>query len=446
MGDITIKTYEGSIPLVSIVVAVYNSEKYLKLAMESILNQSYTDIEVIAVDDGSSDGSLEILKELAARDHRLSIYENHEESDGAAAARNLGISHASGKYLMVLDSDDFFETDMIEKTYLYAEKNHADVVIYDGYRYDDRNGVDLERNSILYRDKLPVKGDVFAPGNNRDNLFVMTLGAAWNVLFSMKMVKEHGLSFKSFHHADDFEFVYMAFVYAKKIAVLRERLVHYRVNHAGSQAASVNLWPETAWKAMLSFKGALCEAGVYEEYRIAFLRVAARYINFYINNMSTESSFVRLFNDLKDEWLDELGLTDALQEEIDDDSLYGIITLLRETTPAGYLFKKNMGLPPFDKAVAWKNAVPENSEVAIWGADRLGTDVFYSIFWNRDYRPVIWVDAQYEEMGYPIRNPEELKEVTFDYILIIAKSDEHWNDIVQRLKDIGIDPHKAIRV
>ena len=446
MGDMLGNANKNSSALVSIVVAVYNSAKYLRQAMESILNQSYSDIEVIAVDDGSSDGSLEILYDLASHDHRLTVYENHEESDGAAVARNIGISHATGKYLMVLDSDDFFEKDMIEKLCFLAEENAADVVICDGYRYDDRNGVDLERNSILYRDKLPADARIFAPEENKDNLFVMTLGAAWNVLFSLQLIRKYDLMFKSFHHADDFELVYMAFAHAEKIMILPERLVHYRVNHAGSQAANVDCWPDTAWKAMLSFKKALMAAGLFETYRVAFLRVAARYVSFYINSMSSEQSFIKLFDELKNERLDELGLKTARSEEIDDDGLYGLIRLLNETSAAGYLFRKMKGVAPFDRAVAWKAAVPENSAVAIWGADRIGTDVFYSIFWNRDYKPVIWVDRQYKEMGYPICDPEELKNAEFDHILVIARSNEQWEQVLQQLTEMGIGSEKAVCV
>lgn len=433
---------------VSIVVAVYNAEKYLRQAITSILDQTYREIEVIAVDDGSVDASLRILREFEHQDERLTVYENREESDGAAAARNLGISHANGEFLMVLDSDDFFEPDMIEKAVGLAESQEADVVVFDGYRFDDKNQVDLERNSILCRDKLPGDRNAFAPIENKDNLFVMTIGAAWNALFSMELVRKHQLRFRSFHHADDFEFVYLAFAHAERIAVLPERLVHYRVNHAGSQAANVNKWPDTAWQSMLSFRDALIRDGLFEDFRIAFLRVAARYLYFYINNMSDTDSFVKLFLDLKDRYLEELGLKgeQTNETEIDDESLYRLMSLIGSATPQEYLFRKLNKKPPFDSTVSWKDSIPENAAIALWGADRIGTEVFYDILWERHYRVVIWVDAQYKELGYPVKSTEELEGSTFDYVLVSAPKGPKWEGIREQLIGIGIADDRILRI
>lgn len=429
---------------VSIVVAVYNAEKYLEKAIRSILNQTFSDIEIIAVDDGSKDSSLKILNDLAKCDERLKILENHEESDGAALARNIGIRHATGRYLMILDSDDFFENDMIEKAYKLAEKSDADIVIFDGYRFDDKNQVDLERNSILYRDKLPIDRCVFEPEENKNNLFTMTIGAAWNVLFSMKIIKEYDLEFKSFHHADDFEFVYLAFAHAKKIAVLPERLIHYRVNHADSQAANVNKWPDTAWQSMLSFKNALEKDDLFDEYRVAFLRVAARYINFYINSMNDEDSFIKLFNNLQEKYLNELGFTGISKEELEDDDLFNAINLIINSSPSGFLFRKLKKQKPFDKVVSWKKYIPENSKIALWGADRMGTDVFHNILWERDYKMSIWVDNQFEEIGYPVKSPKKLLNSDFDYVLVCANSKLQWMSIFNILTDMGIKKEKII--
>ncbi len=434
--------------MVSVVVAVYNAEKYLRQTITSILDQTYREIEVIAVDDGSTDGSPEILHELERQDARLTVLQNHEESDGAAAARNLGVSRATGKYLMVLDADDFFEPDMIGKAVSRAENTGSDVVVFDGYRYDDKNRVDLERNSILCRDKLPKDKPVFAPGENGKDLFVMTIGAAWNVLFSMDLVRQHGLLFKSFHHADDFEFVYLAFAHARRIAVLPERLMHYRVNHSGSQAANVNKWPDTAWQSMLSFREALIRDGLFEQYRVAYLRVAARYLNFYISSMSDAANFVKLYRDLQERCLAEIGLTENSTNaaEIGDEMLYRTMLLIGRGSPEEYLFRRLNRQEPFDGTVTWKARIPEHAAIALWGADRIGTEVFYDILWERHYRVVIWVDDQYRELGYPVRSTEELRDTGFDYVLVSAPKGPRWEGIRARLLDAGVADERIIRI
>ena len=112
---------------VSVINPVFNVEPYLKQCMDSVVGQTLKDIEIICVDDGSTDGSLDILKEYATEDSRIQIIE--QKNAGAGAARNNGMRHATGKYLSFLDSDDFFEPRMLEKAYDLAEKDQADFVI-----------------------------------------------------------------------------------------------------------------------------------------------------------------------------------------------------------------------------------------------------------------------------------------------------------------------------
>ena len=113
---------------VSVIIPVYNVEPYLKQCMDSVVGQTLKEIEIICVDDGSTDGSLDILREYAAEDNRIQIIE--QKNAGAGAARNNGMRHATGKYLSFLDSDDFFEPRMLEKAYDLAEKDQADFVAY----------------------------------------------------------------------------------------------------------------------------------------------------------------------------------------------------------------------------------------------------------------------------------------------------------------------------
>ena len=118
---------------VSVIIPVYNVEPYLKQCMDSVVGQTLKDIEIICVDDGSTDGSLDILREYAAEDNRIQIIE--QKNAGAGAARNNGMRHATGKYLSFLDSDDFFEPRMLEKAYDLPEKDQADFVAYKSDQY-----------------------------------------------------------------------------------------------------------------------------------------------------------------------------------------------------------------------------------------------------------------------------------------------------------------------
>ncbi len=429
-------------PKVSVIVAVYNSERYLRQALDSILGQTLKETEIIVVDDGSEDESLNILKEYEKIDSRIRVLVNEEESDGAASARNLGMKHATGDYLSILDADDFFEPDMLEKAYNKATDTNADVVIFDGYRYDDINGVDLERNSILVRDRLPVRREVFAPEENDDNLFMMTLGAAWPALFAKEHVDRYGLKFKSFHHADDLEFVYMSLALARTIAVIPKRFVHYRVNIEGSQASMISRWPETAYSAMLSLKDSLIEHGIYERYKTAFVRKAMHYIAFYIDNMITGESFSKLYRELRNGKLKELDLDVAGIEEFDDEYLVSLRDLIMNYPPEEYLIRKLKKEAPFDLSIAWKKRITPGSRLILYGADRLGVGVFYSILWEQDYSVVAWVDQQFEQLGYPVLSPDEIKCLKYDYILITNASALKYKSIKNELTKKGTELDK----
>ncbi len=132
--------------LVSIVIPVYNVEKYLEECLNSVLSQTYHNIEAICVDDASTDGSLAILEKYAGMDERIHIVRN-EKNGGLSFARNAGFSKVRGKYTYYLDSDDYLEQDAIEKLYGYAEKENADCIFFNSKILLDADAV--HKSSIL---------------------------------------------------------------------------------------------------------------------------------------------------------------------------------------------------------------------------------------------------------------------------------------------------------
>jgi glycosyltransferase involved in cell wall biosynthesis len=115
-------------PKVSVIVPVYNTEKYLPACLDSIINQTFKDIEIICINDGSTDNSAKILKKYAKKDLRIRVY--NQKNQGPSAARNAGIKHSKGKYIQFIDSDDQLELDAIKTLYTKAEKNNLDMVMF----------------------------------------------------------------------------------------------------------------------------------------------------------------------------------------------------------------------------------------------------------------------------------------------------------------------------
>ena len=118
--------------LVSIVTPAYNCEKFFEKYINSIISQTYSNIEIIIVDDGSTDGTSSVVRKYCELDNRIKYY--YQTNSGASAARNYGVSKAKGKYLLFVDSDDYIDSDLINKAVTIAEKNQSDAVCFGHYK------------------------------------------------------------------------------------------------------------------------------------------------------------------------------------------------------------------------------------------------------------------------------------------------------------------------
>lgn len=139
-------------PLVSIILPVYNTAPYLNRCMDSIISQTYEKLEIICVDDGSTDGSEKILEEYAKKDLRIKVI--HKKNGGESSARNIGLKMMTGQYIGFLDCDDWVETDMYEKLVSTIIEKEVDMVASAWYK-------DSDKESIRIKNKLPVSEEVF---------------------------------------------------------------------------------------------------------------------------------------------------------------------------------------------------------------------------------------------------------------------------------------------
>ena len=141
---------------VSVIIPVYNTEKYLKSCLDSVINQTLSDIEIICINDGSTDNSLDILEEYANKDDRIKII--NQKNQGVSEARNNGIKLAKSDYFILLDSDDSIENTICEKSYNAIVKNNADINIIGFNIYNNNNLVHTDRELLQnYRNNLKLE-------------------------------------------------------------------------------------------------------------------------------------------------------------------------------------------------------------------------------------------------------------------------------------------------
>ena len=234
MTNVNEKEIEKAFPTVSVVIPVYNAEDYLGQCLDSVLLQSLQDIEVICVDDGSTDGSLSILQMYAMFDERIKVIQ--QENSGAAVARNHGLHEATGKYIIFLDADDFFEEQMLEKMVAKAEEDGSDLVICGYSVFDD--SIKETVHSVEVKEKY-LKQSPFKPKNFAKELFSIALDVPWNKLIRRDLVEEKNILFdEGIRCVDDNFFHCCVMAGAKQISSLKDCFVYYRVNLPGQQTSS----------------------------------------------------------------------------------------------------------------------------------------------------------------------------------------------------------------
>lgn len=218
-------------PKVSVIIPVYNTEKYLRQCLDSVINQTLKEIEIICVDDGSTDGSLEILKEYAGKDGRINIYQ--QENLFAGVARNNGMRHAKGEYIFFMDSDDYCDISLLFKTYNIAQENDADVVVFNHYRQDEING---KRTEVIDVNKNLIKNDLksFSYRNFPKRIMSIVNPVPWNKLIKKDLIYKYNLKFESTSSTNDITFAALCIAVAYKIYYFNEYLVTYRCSTKNS--------------------------------------------------------------------------------------------------------------------------------------------------------------------------------------------------------------------
>lgn len=245
-------------PLVSIVIPVYNASLFLKEAIDSVIKQTYKNLEIICVDDGSTDDSLKILEHYKGIDSRVQIYQ--QKNLHAGIARNNGLSHAHGKYIIFLDSDDVFEKNMIAVLVNAMLTHEVDTIVFNYYSFSGKKCFRKKQN-INYAglEKRPI--------DLRNEIFQVTIGAPWNKFYSMKFVKDCGLQFQGTLNSNDIFFTRLASVYSQKTLFLDKCLVNYRINNNQSLQGNVNKSPTSFAEAFIAIFNELKRNNLLDTYR-----------------------------------------------------------------------------------------------------------------------------------------------------------------------------------
>ncbi len=218
------------LPKVSILVPVYNTSEYLEECLNSLVGQTLEDIEIIVINDGSSDNSLEIINECASKDDRIKII--NKENSGYGASMNKGLNLAAGEYIGIVESDDFVKSDMFESLYELASKNDSDIVKSDFYSYYSKNKISIKADNVCSKGKVfSVKDDVS---------ILKILPSIWSAIYKKDFLVQNNLSFLETKGASyqDTSFAFKALCCAKRIMFTNKAYLYYRSDNENSSVKS----------------------------------------------------------------------------------------------------------------------------------------------------------------------------------------------------------------
>lgn len=337
-------------PIISVIIPVYNVEMHLKKCLDSVLGQTLNDIEVIAINDGSTDNSLNILQQYSSKDARLKVI--NQPNQGVSAARNRGMKYAKGEYLGFIDSDDYIELKMYEELYKYAKKYGCDIVVTNVLD-EDMNDSKVSLNFVegftaINHDQMDdfLKDHFFQFGH-----------AVWNKIFKRRLIEDNHILFHDYREvsSEDMLFNLSVVSCASNMYYLNQPFYHYVLHQNSltkSQQAMSNMTERCKQTITLVdhyYKDKLIEIPMFIEYLtytellkgVAHTTYEAKSIKNTITLYSQLESFQKtlrrqvLSNDLSSYFMNEKGHYSKLYQGFD--RVFSLLCLSKCYTLASYL-------------------------------------------------------------------------------------------------------------
>lgn len=280
---------------ISVILTTYNVENYIEECLDSLLGQTYKNFELIIIDDGSTDQTLSIL---TTKYKNLNIIKNKHV--GVAKCRNLGLSLATGDYICILDSDDYFEKNMLECMVTKMREYNADIVISSAYKFDTLTKEEVVTKYMLNENVF--KGyKVFSPLDIKDDIFQLTVANAWGKLFKRELIVNNNLKFQDLKNSNDVLFVFSAIIKSNRIVPINTPLVHYRANNVNSIQGRKKKFPFEFIKAYKALQSFLVKEKMYKTYKQSFIKMIISIFLWNINTVDKETE-LKILNLLKEDY------------------------------------------------------------------------------------------------------------------------------------------------
>ena len=297
-------------PKISIVVPIFNVEKYLSSCLDCLTKQTMEDVEIICVDDGSTDSSSLILREYANRDSRIKILQ--QENKGAGAARNYGLSVAQGEYLMFLDSDDLFDVHMCEAMYKEAKSQDLDVLVCRADRFDINSEAVIPCPWTVKTNLLPEKCP-FTCYDIQKDFFSVFVWWPWDKIYKKSFIDDLGILFQELRNTEDLFFVCAATIAAQRVSYINNVFVHQRIGRKDSISVTREKHWDDFLKALVKLRDFMSEKGIYARFERDFVNYCLDFSLWHLDTLRGYS-YCLLYNALKNIWYKNFGVSTRERE------------------------------------------------------------------------------------------------------------------------------------
>lgn len=450
---------------VSVIIPTYNAEKYIIQCIDSIINQTYSNIEIICIDDGSTDSTITIISQYIESDSRIQLLK--QEHQYAGQARNLGMKHASGKYLLFLDADDFFNESMIEKAVLDAEKTQSDIVIWDGQIYDTQSG-EVSSTDWMLNTSYLSENRTFSAQEISNYLYQFTSSNLWNKLFRNEFIMEQGIIFQQTKRANDVYFTSMALASAKTISILEDKLVFYRVNNQDSLQGSNKKDTVHFYEALYFAQEELKRRGLYPVFEQSFCNLCLVHCINELNDRKTGEDFVVIYQQLKNIIFEKLHLTSKDQDFYYRENYSNLFNKIQSKSAVDFLFDQwQESMRDYDKnhlkhekqcseyieqlkEKIWRfpyEKIKKGSKVIIYGSGNIGKDYYNQLETTGFCNVILWVDKQFEQYRkacLKVETPDKIFGCDFDYLIIAIRNKEVQEEVRSYLLRNNLKEEKII--
>lgn len=256
-------------PLVSVIMPIFNAEKYLNTSLQSVTCQTYKNLEIICINDESTDNSINILETWIKKDKRIKLIS--QKNRGAGAARNRGMEEAKGQYTLFFDADDVLSKNMIRTLVNTATFNDTDIIIYGYYKFSSWKKI--YTNYSVKSFGIPLN-KVIAPEDISQCLFQVDHGMPWNKFYKTDFIKKTNVKFQELKNTNDEFFSRLTTVQAKRMLILENKLIGYRVENSNSLQKNVKDYVLDCTCALRQIHDELKNKGYYEKYYKTYQRLA----------------------------------------------------------------------------------------------------------------------------------------------------------------------------